>query len=288
MVLEALFNPFSVKRRPWEMFLAGLVYAFIGLAMSFFVFREIAGILSIFLIVIATLPLVYTTIRNEEELELKTDREWRLLKEHTKVIVFLLFLFLGITTAFVFSYTFLPSATVNTIFQLQQKSIQNVNNQIHSNVAENITSHATKFTFFTKIFTNNLKVLFFCLVFSLLYGTGAMFILTWNASVIATAIGSLIRSQLAQTTTAAGLVSFSSYFSVTTTSVLRYMFHGVLEIAAYFVMGLAGGILSIALIKHNLKEDRVLIDVLDLVFISLGLLVMAGIVEVYITPHLFT
>ena len=61
----------------------------------------------------------------------------------------------------------------------------------------------------------------------------------------------------------------------------------MLEIAAYFVVGLAGGNISIAIIKHNLKENRVLIDVLDLVLISVGLLLIAGVVEVYITPVLF-
>ena len=65
------------------------------------------------------------------------------------------------------------------------------------------------------------------------------------------------------------------------------MTHGLFEIAAYFVAGLAGGIISIALIKHDLTNDQVLIDALDLVLISLGLLMVASIVEVYVTPLLF-
>ena len=62
------------------------------------------------------------------------------------------------------------------------------------------------------------------------------------------------------------------------------MTHGILEMVSYFVAGLAGGIISIALIKHNLKEDKVLVDALDLILLSLGILVVAGLVEVYITP----
>jgi len=57
--------------------------------------------------------------------------------------------------------------------------------------------------------------------------------------------------------------------------------------AAYFVAGLAGGIISIALIKHNFKEDKVFIDALDLILISLGILVVAGFVEVFVTPLFF-
>ena len=284
MVLESLFNPFTVKRRPWEMFFAGFIYAVVGLLLAYFVFREVAGILMVFLIVMATIPMLYTTIKNEEELDLKIDREWVILKEHSRVLLYLIFLFLGITAALVLSYLTLPSEMTSSIFALQEKAITNVN----QNIQGHITGGVAQLDFFIRIFMNNLKVLFFCLVFSLLYGTGAIFILTWNASVIAVAIGGLIKSELAQVASLTGLVSLSSYAGITAFGVFRYMTHGILEIAAYFVMGLAGGILSIALIKHNFQEDRVLVDALDLIFISVGLLLIAGVVEVYITPQLFS
>jgi uncharacterized membrane protein SpoIIM required for sporulation len=66
------------------------------------------------------------------------------------------------------------------------------------------------------------------------------------------------------------------------------MLHGVLEITAYFVGALAGGILSMALIKKDLSYDIIMTDVLDLVLISVGFLLVGGIVEVYITPLLFS
>ncbi len=279
MVLESLFNPFMLKKRPWEMFIAGAFYSIIGLLLSYFVFREVAGILTVFLIVFATLPMLYTTIKNEEELDLKNTTEWVLLKEHTKVLVFLMFLFLGVTIALAMAYVFLPTDMVDTVFTLQKNAIVSVNN--------NVQGGAVQFTYFIRIFINNLKVLFFCIIFSLLYGTGSIFILTWNASVIATAMGNLIKTELAQTATLVGLPSIASYFSAATFGFLRYMTHGLLEIAAYFVAGLAGGIISIALIKHNLKEPQVLIDSLDLIFISLGLLLIGAVVEVYVTPALF-
>lgn len=280
MVLESLFNPFVVKKRPWEMFFAGFLYAIIGLSLSYLVFREVSGILMVFLIVIAALPLVYTTIKNEEELDLDYSSEFGLLKEHAKVIAFLLFLFLGVTAALVLSYVFLPQATVSTVFSLQEKAIINVNNYVQGNV--------TKLDIFVRIFANNLKVLFFCLLFSLLYGTGSVFILTWNASVIATAMGSLLKSELAKTASLVGFNSLSSYFGATTFSFFRYMSHGILEIIAYFVIGLAGGIISIAIIKKDLDNDQVVTDSLDLILISLGFLLVAGIVEVYVTPLFFS
>ena len=294
MVLESIFNPFVFKKRPWETFLVGFVYSIMALSISYLVFREVAGLLTVFLVVIAVLPMMYTTIKSEEELDLKYIGEWKLLQEHAKVIFFLLFLFMGITSALVFSYVFLPHEVVQEIFNLQEKAIGNVNKYVQGNTIEGvvvqgtITGNITKFNIFVKIFINNLKVLFFCLIFSLLYGTGAIFILTWNASVIAVAIGNLIKNKLAETASMMGVGWVSSYLGVVTFSFLKYMLHGILEITAYFIMALAGGILSMAIIKKDMNYENIVTDVLDLVLISLGFLLIAGIVEVYITPLFFS
>ncbi len=279
MVLESLFNPFVVKKRPWEMFIAGFVYSLVGLSLSYLVFKEAASLLMVFLIVLGALPMLYTTIKNEEELDLKYDKESKLLKEHTKVLVFLIFLFLGISVALAIAYIFLPAEMVGSVFNLQEQAIINVNNNVQGNM--------THFGLLTKVFVNNIKVLFFCIIFSFLYGTGAIFILTWNASVVAAAMGNLFKTEIGQVASSVGLVSISSYFSAASISFFRYMIHGVLEMASYFVAGLAGGIISIALIKHNFKSDKVLIDALDLILISIGILFIAGVVEVYVTPLFF-
>lgn len=279
MVLESLFNPFVVKKRPWEMFLAGFVYTIVGLLLSFFVFRDAAGLLTVFLIVIATVPLFYTSIKNEEELDLQFNNENYLLKEHSKVIMFLMFLFLGVTIAMAICYVFLPETMVTAVFGLQQQAINGVNTNIQGKV--------THVDLFIKILMNNLKVLFFCIIFSFLYGTGSLFILTWNASVVATAMGNLFKIKLSEGAGLLGFANLANYFHAASFSFFRYMTHGVLEMLAYFVAGLAGGIISIALIKHNLQEDRIFIDSLDLILISLGLLLMASIVEVFVTPMFF-
>ena len=217
MVIESLFNPFTVKKKPWEMFIAGFFYSFIGLLLSYFVFRDSAGLLTVFLIVLATLPLLYTTVTNEEELDLKYNKEIILLKEHTKVLVFLMFLFLGITVALALAYIILPSEIVGSVFSVQHEAIGKVNSQIQGKVI--------KIDLFTKIFLNNLKVLFFCIIFSFLYGTGAIFILTWNASVVAVAIGNLFKSELAQLASVVGLPSLGAYFGIASISFFLYITH---------------------------------------------------------------
>ena len=136
-------------------------------------------------------------------------------------------------------------------------------------VNNNVSGGLAKVGLFKAIFLNNLKVLFFCLIFSFLYGVGAIFILTWNASVVAVAMGNLIKTKLAVLSASFGLSNLASYLTITSFSFMRYMSHGFIEILSYFVAGLAGSIISVAVIKHNLENEAVLYDALDLIIVSL-------------------
>jgi len=68
------------------------------------------------------------------------------------------------------------------------------------------------------------------------------------------------------------------------------MIHGIPEIGAYFVGALAGGIISVAVIRRDLRGERmwrILQDSLLLVVIAIIILVVAALMEVYLTPILF-
>ncbi len=70
----------------------------------------------------------------------------------------------------------------------------------------------------------------------------------------------------------------------------RYMIHGLPEIGAYFTAALAGGMLGIGIARHGVK-DRMFFKVAQhtafLILIAVLFLVIAGLMEVYITPLLF-
>ncbi len=72
--------------------------------------------------------------------------------------------------------------------------------------------------------------------------------------------------------------------------VAKYITHGVFEIVAYFVAALAGGILSIAVIRHEWKTPefkKIILDSIDIIAISVLLIAIAAVVEVFVTPLLF-
>jgi uncharacterized membrane protein SpoIIM required for sporulation len=66
--------------------------------------------------------------------------------------------------------------------------------------------------------------------------------------------------------------------------------HGIPEIIAYFYGGLAGGIISVAIIKKHYKDEKffhIIFDISELLVISIMFLLIAAFIEVYITPLLF-
>ncbi|MDD5254356.1 MAG: stage II sporulation protein M [Candidatus Nanoarchaeia archaeon] len=282
MVLESIINPIKAEAHPFKMFLFGILFASVGIILGLWIFKEQASLVSVFLTVFACIPLVYHTIRLEEKKETEIDSESRLLKEHGKAISYFVALFLGFVVAYTLWYVFLPEHLVQTLFNTQQTTINSINAQISGN--------AISASFFMQIFTNNLKVLLFCIFFAFFYGAGAIFILTWNASVIATAIGSFIRNNISQYASYIGLTKVAGYFHIVSIGFFKYMTHGVFEIIAYFVGGLAGGIISVAIIRRDINGQRfkrIMYDSVDLILIALVILILGAIVEVYITPRLF-
>jgi uncharacterized membrane protein SpoIIM required for sporulation len=283
MVLESLINPLIAEKKPFDMFFIGFLYTSIALFLSLWIFKEYASLVMVFLVTLACVPLIYSTIKIEEKKDILINEEGKLLKEHGKALSFFMFLFMGITLSIAVWYVFLPTSLVNDLFTIQQQTIVDINSDMTGNVV-------AEFNMLSKIFFNNVKVLVFCLLFSFVYGTGSIFILSWNASVIGVAIGNLIRSQIGLYSASVGLVKVGNYFQVFSLGLLRYMTHGIPEILAYFVGGLAGGIISVAVIRHDFgtkKFEHILLDSTDLIILSVVLLVVAALIEVFITPILF-
>lgn len=282
MVLESLMNPQKAEKKPLEMIVIGFLYASIGLFLSLLVFAEHASLVMVFLTTMAAIPLMYDTIKYEEGRYMEFKQERKIIMAHNRAFVFLLCLFLGASIAYSVWYTLLPSQLSDAVFSTQANTIISLN--------QKVTGHAIHFDVLGKIFLNNIKVLIFCIIFSFIFGSGAIFILMWNASVIGVALGNFFRLRLAEYTGAIGLEQVSSYFFIISLSVLRYAIHGIPEIMGYIIAGLAGGFISVAMIRHDISTrdfERVILDASDLILISIGIIFIAAVLEVYVTPIFF-
>lgn len=283
MVVESLLMPLKAEKRPWALFFLGFLYASVAVFLALWIFRDQASLIMVFFIVMACIPLIYNTIKLEESKGMTIESEAELLREHNKAISFLLYLFVGITTATVFWYVFLPAGTVEVLFSKQAETINSINNNYSGNAVQSLA-------IFSIIFFNNVKVLAFAVLFAFIFGAGAIFILTWNATVIGAAIGNFIRTNIDFYITSISLVGANSYFHIVSLGLLKYVIHGIPEIAAYFYGGLAGSIISIAIIRQHYKSEyfrNILVDFSELVLIAVAFLLVAAFLEVYVTPVLF-
>ncbi|MEK6800616.1 MAG: hypothetical protein AABY05_01670, partial [Nanoarchaeota archaeon] len=198
-MLEMLINPKKAERHPWEMFFVGFLYASLSVLLVTWVFSKDSvlvkhsGILVVLFTVIFSLPFIYYTLRLEEKKIRRGQGYLALLEEHRHAIFCFLWLFIGFSIAFSVWYSVLPTTSS---FNTQIETYCMINKP--SNFNECVTQYGIKGvslitpSLTTKerlflIFTNNIYVLLFTLVFSLIFGAGAIFVLAWNATVIGAA-----------------------------------------------------------------------------------------------------
>lgn len=283
MVLESIIGIKEAEKKPRYVFLLGLLYASIAIFISLWIFKTEASLVMVFFMVFASLPLVYKTLKFEAKKDYFEKYDEVSPKTHLDALKIFMYLFLGFTIAMALWYIFLPSDLSTEVFSSQISTIKSIN-------GGSTTGDITHWSFLSTIILNNLKVLVLCMIFSFFFGTGALFILSWNASVISTAIGNLVRTTLAEYTSSFGLIKVGLYFQVFSLAIMRYMTHGLFEILAYFVGGLAGGLISIAMINHHFQGDHfktIMKDSIDLIILSVILIFIASLIEVFITPVLF-
>lgn len=285
-MLESMINPKRTEKGPWKMLFVGLIYGSLSvlLVQWFFskdiVLSQYSGIIVVTFSVMFSLPFMYYLIKKEEKEDEEVTGLFSVWRIHSDALYAFMWLFMGFVIAFSFWFIVLQD---QNLFNAQIETFCMINSpgRIGECVSQysfesiNPTGAATKGTKFLSIITNNIYVMIFTLIFSLIFGAGAIFILAWNASVISAAIGVFTKYQIIDLPI----------------GIARYMIHGIPEIAAYFMTALAGGIFGVGAIRNgirNIKFLRVVENVIILLFISIVLLLIAAAIEVYITPILFS
>jgi uncharacterized membrane protein SpoIIM required for sporulation len=273
MVLEGLLTPRQLETRPEQMFLVAFFSSLLGICSAYLLFPQVASFFSLVVITILTLPLMRRVFEIEEVWEEEAAMlhlpTVSLIRRHGLLIKLYLFLFLGVLFAFILTFILLPKDMLPTFFKHQIDTIEGVRALV--------AGHAPgPSDVFLAILYNNLRVLLVITSLSLLLGAGAILEICWNASVLAVAIGNSFRKYL--------LAGFP-WMHALPLSLGTYLLHGIIEMVAYFIGAIAGGILSVVMIRYRFHRvrrgtlDVVLSDFLILLLISIALLAIGASVE---------
>ncbi|MBI2005283.1 MAG: stage II sporulation protein M [Candidatus Aenigmarchaeota archaeon] len=215
------------------------------------------GLFTTILVTFIMTPFMVNLLTYEEfmtELEIKKRIMANFFQRHWDVLLVYTAFFVGMIVALSLTFIFLPDETVEKLFQDQINEIKLIRgNFIFANT-------------FLKITTNNVGVLLLSVLFAFIFGSGAIFILSWNASVLSAAIGLTAKS-----------IGGVSGIPI---AVITYLPHGVFEITAYFLGGIVGGMLSALVMKKKNELFGVMVkDGIKVLLVAIVLLVIGSAIE---------
>ena len=270
-MLESLLQFKEVEKSPYLTFVWALMITTIGILFSTQLSYRIqvagggvANLTGLFAVIFTIVPSVYfltMVIKKEEEKEEEAiikHYKQNFWDKHGNDILMFLFYFLGVTFAFAIWAFILPT----DFFQVQLAKIQEVRAAVTGAAIQK-----GSFSGFSMILMNNLQVMMFAFIFSLLFGAGAVFIIVWNASVLGVFIGKLSKTIL--------------HIPVES---LQFLPHGIPEILAYLCAGLAGGLISAAILRCRCTKvlELIIWDSVKILIFGIVLLVLAAGIEVYV------
>ncbi len=281
MVLESIINVNIAEKRPVYLFFLAFVVSTVSMFAAYNLFPESSSVLKIAFITVAFMPILHALYLREEQVEVdENDVPFAFISTHFEVIHIYGWIFLGMMVSFALWTAVLPETAQNCtgaqcilppksiVFSEQEKVRYGITGKVIGE--QECFSDSTK-SFeqcFGLIFMNNLWVLVLAILFSFIWGAGAIFLLGWNASVI----GFFIGTEIMQKSLIAGIERGISYLP-----------HGIPEITAYFIAAIAGGIISAAVSKQQFKKHEIRIVILDTI-----LLILLGTIMLFIGAFIET
>jgi uncharacterized membrane protein SpoIIM required for sporulation len=271
-MLEQLYPIKIVEKKPYYAFILGLAYSIIGIGIAVLLFPEDPAIVAVALISLMFYPTLKKLLALEEKEEAK-NLKFNLIdffKDHQYIFKVYILFFLGAMLGFAFFTISLPSLAANHIF----------NNQV--DILYRITGAATfNLARFGEIFANNIVVLILVFVTAFLIGDGAIFLLTWNASVWGTIFGLFAKNY--------ALSASKNPFYVFLVVITIVITHTLLEAFAYISAASAGGVISKGMVKERLastKFNRVVKGTLITLLFAILVLIVAVAVENYVLGNI--
>ena len=272
MVVEELFKASWAEKRPAYSLFLGVFFTLLSFLTSFLLFRDtpnFIGISTILFIVILVVPTINKLFDIEEKIEVKENLNF--FRKHEHIIDFFVYFFIGVFLVLFLIALLKP----NMVFSQQQlyslkSTVISDGRRLPPPPLEARDSEQI-----AKLFKNNLYVMGIAFVLSLFYGAGALFLITLNASIFASAIAGAVSGTFAKI----GLVSGALY-AVCNLGII--FLHMIPEVSGYLLAAIAGGVLSHAFIREKIGSKNfkiVLKDAFILLFISAIVLIIAAVTE---------
>jgi uncharacterized membrane protein SpoIIM required for sporulation len=267
MVLESILNPAKVANKPLHVFAISVLFTAVSAWLSYNLFPAQSSILTVAFVTIFFVPFFQRLFSIEEEKDVQAaHRKARknFLVRHRPVVVVYTAFFLGMVLTYSFLYVFVPP--IHDLYSLQLDWFR----------SQGIA--AVQPGNFERYFFNNTQVMLLFFVLSVLFGSGAVFILAWNASVIAVFVGIFAHKLVP------ALGAPMAYVYGIGTGLGSIALHGIPEIGGYFFAGVAGGILSVGLLREHFMSrefKEVLKDSIVWLALGEGLIVLGAILETF-------
>ncbi|MCK4428918.1 MAG: stage II sporulation protein M [Candidatus Aenigmarchaeota archaeon] len=277
MVLESLVGVEDSRLHPYKLFFLAAIGTTVAIIITYLLNQK--GFFLVLLVVLSLLPIMLKQLRYEEKRK-ESHHFWRYLYKlkfihrHRELVTDYFYIILGVAITIAAFYIMLPPGVCCNIFSDQIMTISQITKQSSGECG--LSGSMTKTTgrlmeggIFSKILFNNIGVVIICFAFSLFYSSGAIFLISWNASVLGIVVGQGAKQLL-------GLPSIPLVL-------LSYLPHGIPEFLGYILAGIAGGILSVALARHKEEKEHfmfVLKDSLLLLCVSLLFVLIGTIIEV--------
>jgi len=258
-----------MRKHPLFMLLITILVSISSYIVSYALFPSHATVLAAAFITLGLVPIVHRVLIKEEEEEAHTKRSFTtFFARHFNIIMIFIWIFVGVIISTAFVYALSPTEIRAELFSEQIEFFCFASGDCSNNTPFSISGQASSILFdacfntgtsslvtcFEGIFWNNFGVLVFTVILSLLYGAGAIFIVTWNASILGVFFGEMLLVGSVEK----GLGLFQGLL----------LGHGPPELLGYVFAALAGAILSVMVAKSKLEPHEVSIIIKDVLFLT--------------------
>lgn len=284
MVLEHIFPEDWLEHKGRYAFLLGVIYSIIALLISSILFPGDPALVAVAFTAMLLLPEMYKIFSIEERQEAMEKKVgmrslWR---DDIEVVRIYIFLFIGILLVYSVGTMLLPSVQTNSLFreQLEIRFGQGFAGNAIAGQATSAASTSFSTTLFFDLLSNNFMVLIACFILALLTGDGAIFLITWNASVWGAIFGITAKN--------AALFAGKNPFALFGVIMLVVFPHMIIEAISYFLAAISGSVISKDVLLEEFASERFLeVFGFNLYLLLFGLifLVLGALVETFVLDN---